>query len=147
MNISPLLARVEIAYDEITRITDRRIPYVYGGGHNATFSADPGYDCSGLLSRALHIAGLLGQPRVLFPEATEALEAWGGPGPGRWLTVYDRDVPVQHHCFAEFTLPGPRTMRFAQAPHTGELVGWLDPDGRAWVLQTAGFNARHWPGT
>jgi hypothetical protein len=144
--MSALQTRVALAYDELTRITTARIPYVYGGGHNATFTPDPGYDCSGLLSRVLHVAGLLGDPRVLFPEATEALEAWGEPGPGGWMTVWDRDVPVQHHCFLEFHLPAPRTHRFAQAPHTGELVGWLDPNGVPWVIDTTGFNARHWAG-
>ena len=37
------------------------LPYVYGGGHNATFSGR-GYDCSGSVSYALHGGGLLTSP-------------------------------------------------------------------------------------
>ena len=140
--------RVEAAYDEITRITIARVPYVYGGGHNAAFAGDPGYDCSSLLSRALHVAGLLGVPHVAWPLVTQGFEAWGDPGPGELLTIWVRDVPVQHHCFAQFALHTPeRPHEFAQAAHPGTLVGWLSPEGIPWQLATFGFNARHWPGT
>ena len=56
-------------------------PYVYGGGH-ASFSSY-GYDCSGSVSYVLHAAGLLSSP-----EDSTALESFGLPGPGRWVTVY-----------------------------------------------------------
>ena len=38
------------------------LPYVFGGGHNATFSGR-GYDCSGTVSFALHGGNLLSRPR------------------------------------------------------------------------------------
>jgi hypothetical protein len=56
-------------------------PYVWGGGHGAWYSY--GYDCSGAVSFALHGAGLLETPLV-----SGALESYGEPGPGRWITIY-----------------------------------------------------------
>jgi cell wall-associated NlpC family hydrolase len=57
------------------------LPYIYGGGH-ASFHAN-GYDCSGSVSYALAAAGLVSSPMV-----SGDFEAWGDPGPGRWITVY-----------------------------------------------------------
>ena len=56
-------------------------PYVYGGGHASFYSW--GYDCSGSVSYVLHAAGLLSSP-----EDSTALESFGLPGPGRWVTIY-----------------------------------------------------------
>jgi cell wall-associated NlpC family hydrolase len=56
-------------------------PYVFGGGH-ASF-VDNAYDCSGSVSYALAAGGLLNAP-----ETSGALESWGAPGPGKWITVY-----------------------------------------------------------
>ncbi len=57
-------------------------PYVYGGGHNG-WGPQPGYDCSGSVSFALHGGGLLHSPL----DSTE-LESYGAPGPGRWITIW-----------------------------------------------------------
>ena len=71
-----VVARVIAAADEIaTR------PYVYGGGHGS-FSSE-GYDCSGSVSYALHGGGLLSSP-----EDSTALESYGEPGPGKYITIY-----------------------------------------------------------
>ncbi|HTZ88495.1 MAG TPA: peptidoglycan-binding protein [Solirubrobacteraceae bacterium] len=71
-----IVARVIAAADEIaTR------PYVYGGGHGS-FESE-GYDCSGSVSYALHGGGLLSSP-----EDSTALESYGEPGPGRYITIY-----------------------------------------------------------
>jgi peptidoglycan hydrolase-like protein with peptidoglycan-binding domain len=71
-----VVARVIAAADEIaTR------PYVYGGGHGSFVSS--GYDCSGSVSYALHGGGLLSSP-----EDSTALESYGAPGPGRYITIY-----------------------------------------------------------
>jgi hypothetical protein len=68
--------RVVAAADEIaTR------PYVFGGGHGS-FQSE-GYDCSGSVSYALHGGGLLSSP-----EDSSALEGYGEPGPGRYITIY-----------------------------------------------------------
>jgi peptidoglycan hydrolase-like protein with peptidoglycan-binding domain len=56
-------------------------PYVWGGGHGSWQS--DGYDCSGAVSFALHGGGLLSSP-----EDSTALESYGDPGPGRWITIY-----------------------------------------------------------
>jgi membrane-bound lytic murein transglycosylase B len=56
-------------------------PYVWGGGHGSWYSS--GYDCSGAVSFALYGAGLLDTPLT-----SGALESYGEPGPGRWITIY-----------------------------------------------------------
>jgi hypothetical protein len=58
------------------------LPYIYGGGHNATFSGR-GYDCSGSVSYALHGGGLL-----TAPLDSSSFMKWGDPGPGSWITIY-----------------------------------------------------------
>ena len=52
------------------------LPYIYGGGHNASFIS-PGYDCSGTVSFALHGAALL-----TAPEDSSEFMAWGSAGQG-----------------------------------------------------------------
>jgi hypothetical protein len=58
------------------------LPYVYGGGHNLTFSGR-GYDCSGSVSYALHGGGLLTSPLD-----SSSFMGWGDPGLGSWITIY-----------------------------------------------------------
>jgi cell wall-associated NlpC family hydrolase len=58
-----------------------RLPYRYGGGH-VTYE-DTAYDCSGSISFVFQAAHLL-QSSV----ASGALENWGDPGPGKWITVF-----------------------------------------------------------
>ena len=57
------------------------LPYIWGGGHGSFIS--PGYDCSGSVSYVLAAAGLLSAPEV-----SGALESYGDPGPGQWVTIY-----------------------------------------------------------
>jgi peptidoglycan hydrolase-like protein with peptidoglycan-binding domain len=56
-------------------------PYVYGGGHGNW--TDRGYDCSGSVSFALHGGNLLDTQLD-----STALESFGDPGPGQWVTIY-----------------------------------------------------------
>jgi cell wall-associated NlpC family hydrolase len=58
------------------------LPYIFGGGHNATFTSR-GYDCSGTVSFALHGASLLSAPA----DSSE-FESWGGAGIGQWVTIF-----------------------------------------------------------
>ena len=58
------------------------LPYIYGGGHNATF-VSPGYDCSGTVSYALHGADLLTAPL----DSSEFMR-WGESGIGLWVTIF-----------------------------------------------------------
>ena len=101
-------------------------PYVYGGGH-ASF-VDNAYDCSGSVSYALAAGGLLSAP-----ETSGALESWGAPGPGKYITVY------------------------ANAGHTYMYIDGIlyDTAGRSGVYASrwqviptdnSGYVVRHWPG-
>jgi 3D (Asp-Asp-Asp) domain-containing protein len=60
-------------------------PYIWGGGHGlALTELAAGYDCSGSTSYILHAAGAFGP----YAQDSTALESYGQPGPGRWITVY-----------------------------------------------------------
>ncbi len=114
---SGAIARVIAAADEIaTR------PYVYGGGHGSFESV--GYDCSGSVSYALHGGGLLSSP-----EDSSALESYGEPGPGRYITIY---ADAEH---AWMTIDGQRFDTVA-----------LQESGSRWsdsMTSTAGYVVRH----
>ena len=100
-------------------------PYVYGGGH-ASFDSW-GYDCSGSVSYVLHGGGMLSSP-----EDSTALESYGDPGPGRWITIY---ANAGH---AWMTIDGRRYDTVA-----------LAEDGSRWsntMASTAGYVVRHPPG-
>jgi 3D (Asp-Asp-Asp) domain-containing protein len=62
------------------QIDAQQYPYLWGGGHNASFSGP--YDCSGAVSAVLHAGGLLGAPRV-----SGDLMNYGKAGPGP-VTVF-----------------------------------------------------------
>ena len=66
-------------------------PYVFGGGHGG-WGPQAGYDCSGFVSAVLHAGGYLNEP-----VDTTALPQQAGmePGPGQYVTVYDRAQPGQ----------------------------------------------------
>ena len=101
-------------------------PYIWGGGHGSWYSN--GYDCSGSVSFALFGGGLIPEPLT-----SGALEGWGAPGPGKWITVYANAT----HTFAEI------------AGLRWDTVGDANGTGPRWHLaptSTAGFVARHPPG-
>ena len=101
-------------------------PYVWGGGHASFYSY--GYDCSGSVSYALFGGGLIPEPLT-----SGALEGWGEPGPGKWITVYAN----AEHTFMEI------------AGLRWDTVGDARGTGPRWHLEptsTAGFVARHPPG-
>jgi cell wall-associated NlpC family hydrolase len=101
-------------------------PYIWGGGHSGWYST--GYDCSGSVSFALFGGGLIPEPLT-----SGALEGWGAPGPGKWITVYANAT----HTFAEI------------AGLRWDTVGDANGSGPRWHLaptSTAGFVARHPPG-
>ena len=64
-------------------------PYVWGGGHDG-WGPQSGYDCSGFVSAVLHAGGYLSSPQdtTTLPTAP-GIES----GPGRYVTIYDRDKP------------------------------------------------------
>jgi hypothetical protein len=98
-------------------------PYRWGGGHG-TFN-DVGYDCSGTVSYFLHGAGLLDQPTP-----SKALQSWGEPGPGRWITIYARTG----HTFAVIC-----GLRLDTTGHRNDE----GPRWRDWPREPRGFVARH----
>ena len=101
-------------------------PYIWGGGHASFYSY--GYDCSGSVSFALFGGGLIPEPLT-----SGALEGWGAPGPGRWITVYANAT----HTFAEI------------AGLRWDTVGDAQGTGPRWHLMpnsAAGFVVRHPPG-
>jgi peptidoglycan hydrolase-like protein with peptidoglycan-binding domain len=114
---SAAIARMIAAGD---RIATR--PYVYGGGHGSFTSS--GYDCSGSVSYVLHAAGLLSSP-----EDSTALESFGEPGPGRYVTIY---ANAGH---AWMTIEGRRFDTIALAEHGSR---WTSIPG-----ETSGYVVRH----
>jgi hypothetical protein len=78
----PKVAAIIAAANQVARK-----PYVYGGGHGRGgiegVWIDSAYDCSGSVSFALANAGLISAPMD-----STALEGFGKPGPGRWVTIY-----------------------------------------------------------
>jgi cell wall-associated NlpC family hydrolase len=120
-NVPEVIQRVIAGANAITDF-----PYVFGGGH-ASF-VDNAYDCSGSVSYALAAGGLLSAPLT-----SGALESWGAPGPGRYITV------------------------FANPGHTYMYVNGVlfNTSGRSgvyasrWQVRSTdntGYVARHWPG-
>ncbi|HSZ69124.1 MAG TPA: hypothetical protein VK756_02060 [Solirubrobacteraceae bacterium] len=105
-------------------------PYVYGGGH-ASFVSNS-YDCSGSVSYALAAGGLLSAP-----ETSGALESWGEPGPGKWITIYAN----AGHVYMYVNIGG-RWMRYDTVGRSGTYASRWQPD----IRSNAGFVARHWPG-
>jgi cell wall-associated NlpC family hydrolase len=115
---------VKAAISAANQIVGR--PYVWGGGHASWYSA--GYDCSGAVSYALGGGGLLSAPLN-----STALESWGAPGPGRWITVYANDA----HAYA--VIAGLRWDTVGDAQGTG-------PRWHAELPYPKGFVVRHPPG-
>ena len=62
------------------------LPYVYGGGHGVPLNdVASSYDCSSSVEHLLFGGGLI---PVDDTPASTALESFGAPGPGRWVTIY-----------------------------------------------------------
>jgi cell wall-associated NlpC family hydrolase len=104
----------------------RTKPYRYGGGHKTFY--DNAYDCSGTVSYALAGAGL-----VSVPMSSKEFRAYGGRGPGKWITVYARNG----HTFA--VIAGLRLD--TTSPHNPSRR-WA-PRWQPTVRGPSGFEARH----
>jgi hypothetical protein len=152
-------------YVQAKWIGEQDFYYYYGGGHSG-FHADPlpfragpkpnklsedeGIDCSGVLSWALHEAGLWGdlpgktsgrsnkeeirmeveQGREDGPFDTQMFEKdWGEPGEGKYITLWVTNSATQDHCFLWIRIPsamrpegGPDIDYALEASHTGATV-------------------------
>jgi hypothetical protein len=107
-------------------------PYLYGGAHGLPLSdVAPAYDCSSSVEHVLYGARLL---PVTYGAASSALESFGDPGPGRWVTLY----ASTSHVF--MYVAGLRwDTHDAAGPGDGSGgIGW-----HPLVRSAAGFVARH----
>jgi hypothetical protein len=107
-------------------------PYVYGGAHGLPLSdVAPAYDCSSSVEHLLYGARLL---PVTYGAASAALESFGAPGPGHWITLY----ASADHVF--MYVAGLRwDTHDAAGPGDGSGgIGW-----HPLVRSAAGFVARH----
>ncbi|HEX4010337.1 MAG TPA: hypothetical protein VHX62_10030 [Solirubrobacteraceae bacterium] len=110
-------------------------PYVYGGGHGLPLGEiAPAYDCSSSVEHLLYGGGLL---PVEYDAASGALESFGLPGPGRWVTIY----ASADHVF--MYVAGLRwDTHNAAGPGDGSTgIGW-----HPLIRESAGFVVRHPPG-
>jgi cell wall-associated NlpC family hydrolase len=115
---------VQDVIDNANMIVGR--PYIWGGGHGSFYSY--GYDCSGAVSFALFGGGMIPEPLT-----SGALEGWGAPGPGKWITVYAN----AGHTYAEIA-----GLRY-------DTSGTESGTGPRWHLEARpsdGFVVRHPPG-
>jgi hypothetical protein len=107
-------------------------PYLVGGGHGLSLSTiAPSYDCSSSVEHLLYGGGLL---PVGYDAASGALESFGAPGPGRWVTIY----ASADHVF--MYVAGLRwDTHEAAGPGDGSAgIGW-----HPLVRESAGFVVRH----
>jgi hypothetical protein len=112
--------------------------YKYGGGHGPAISSlkySDALDCSASASLALYKAGLWDS--LTTTRSSTQFPNWGVSGPGERVTVYWN----ASHAFIQFS--GDYKGRF----DTGGPGGGAGPRYRAQERSTAGFEARHWPGT
>jgi hypothetical protein len=102
-----------------SRINSKHYPYLWGGGHNSSFSGP--YDCSGAVSAVLHAGGVLSSPLVSGQFAN-----WGEPGPGK-VTLYANSGHVYMRIGSKWfgtsgSNPGGGAGWFPGAPRAGFAV-------------------------
>lgn len=86
--------------------------YLWGGGHNMPLqevSTHDDLDCSGSTSLALRLLGIFPYP---WAWVSGSFEAYGDPGPGKYVTIH----AASDHVWVEFTLPT-GWYRFDTSPH------------------------------
>ena len=114
--------------------------YLYGGAHGISLDTlQPAYDCSSAVSYLLHAGGRLG-PNA---EDSTALESYGAPGPGRWVSIYANAA----HTFmyvAGLRLDTVEDPAYDSGPNSGRPgPRWrVSPTVPAW----ASWTVRHPPG-
>jgi hypothetical protein len=107
-------------------------PYLYGGGHGIPLDQiAPAYDCSSSVEHLLYGAHLVG---VDYTPASTALESFGAPGPGRWVTIYASPA----HVFMYVAGLRWDTWNAAGPGDGSDGIGW-----HPLIRSSAGFVARH----
>ncbi len=107
-------------------------PYLYGGGHGVPLDeVAPAYDCSSSVEHLLYGAGLL---PATYSGPSAALESFGLPGPGAWVTIYaDAD-----HVFTYVAGLRWDTHNAAGPADGSSGIGW-----HPLIRNSAGFIPRH----
>jgi transglycosylase-like protein with SLT domain len=136
------VARMVAEAERLSRLRPRSA-YVYGGSHGISPTPANGpFDCSSAVSHLLQVAGL-GNPTM----TTVDLRGWGKPGPGRWVTIFNKPYGEDAHTFIRFA-PGvtPANKRFWGTSG----LGGFDGHGPGWIPESlfgadylAGFELRH----
>ena len=107
-------------------------PYLVGGGHGLPLDAvAPAYDCSSSVEHLLYGGGLL---PAGYDAASGALESFGLPGAGRWVTIY----ASAEHVFLYVAGLRWDTHDAAGPGDGGTGIGW-----HPLVREAAGFVVRH----
>ncbi len=107
-------------------------PYLYGAAHGLPLNRlAPAYDCSSSVEHLLYGGGLL---PASYGAASSALETWGQPGPGRWVTIYANP----DHVFMYVAGLRWDTWNAAGSGDGRAGIGW-----HPLVRDAAGFVARH----
>jgi len=119
--------------------------YVYGGSHGQTPTPANGpFDCSSAVSHLLQVAGFK-NPTM----DTIALLGWAEPGPGRWVSIWDKPYGADAHTFIEFmpgvTPPGKRYWGTSGLVAPGHGPGWI-PESTFSRSYLSGFQLLHPPG-
>jgi len=139
---------VERAYAAAKAMDAKRLPYVWGGGHSRAGVADGGtgrdpgvgFDCSGSTVAILAAAGMGFSPGG-GTATSGSLTSWGEPGPGKGMTLYANS----EHVFLVFHDVGKAGDEHFGTGRWGKSWGGagFNPN----MHPTAGFVARHWPGS
>lgn len=119
--------------------------YVYGGSHSLTPTPANGpFDCSSAVSHLLQVGGF-----DIPTMDTIGLAGWGEPGPGRWVSIYDKPYGEDAHTFIEFmpelTPPSKRYWGTSGQWFSGHGPGFI-PEQIFSADYLAGFLLRHPPG-
>lgn len=135
------LGAVEKVYLEAKAISEQNLDYVWGGGHaTAGKPSGGGYDCSGYTAACLLAGGFLPDEWESGVPGSSSFESLGESGKGQYMTIWANS----EHVWIEFHLDGRPGARADTSPH-GD--GGDGPHLRNTRRSTAGFVARHFPGT
>ncbi len=92
------VARMLVEAERLSALRPRT-EYVWGGSHaESPTPADGPFDCSSAVSHLLQVGG--------FGNATMdtvGLASWAQPGPGRWVTIFDKPYGGDAHTFIRFS--------------------------------------------
>jgi hypothetical protein len=119
--------------------------YIWGGSHDLSPTPPNGpFDCSSAVSHLLQVGGFK-NPTM----DTIALAGWAQPGPGRWVTIWDKPYGGDAHTFIEFkaplTPPSERYWGTSGFVAEGHGPGWI-PESTFDAGYLAGFEQLHPPG-